>query len=336
MPHTGVEEKLPWRNVPSVVREEVETVLGSSVVRGARVWGGYGPTPTFRLRLADGRGVFFKGTNRDSNEFAQRALVREERVYRELGDVIGGWAPRFYGAFRQDDWHALLLEDVGPKSVPPWTPALTRRIAHTYADFHTSTLGWQGTPSWLPRPQESLPRVTWRRVAAESDDLASVAALVGEREAEAHTWLRMALPTLQAVADSAADLPGPYALLQSDTRSDNLRFTGGRLYLFDWPFIEVGRPEFDLVALAQSVTVDGGPEPEQVIAWYGERLALRSDALDAAVCWLAAFFADLAWRPEIPGLPRLRRFQRQQLGVTLAWAARRLALPAPEWVDMLG
>jgi len=153
--------------------------------------------------------------------------------------------------------------------------------------------------------------------------------------AAARGWLRDALPLLSDPADAAADLPGPYALLHSDTRSDNLRFTRGRLSLFDWPFAEAGRPELDLAAFAQSVIVEGGVGSEQFVAWYGERLAPRPDALDAAVAWLAAFFADLAWRPDIPGLPRLRRFQRQQLGVLLPWAARRLRLPEPGWASSL-
>jgi hypothetical protein len=81
--------------------------------------------------------------------------------------------------------------------------------------------------------------------------------------------------------------------------------------------------------------VDGGVEPELVVQWYGNQLALREEALDTAVAWLAAFFADLAWRPDIPGLPRLRRFQRQQLSVVLRWGAQRLHLPEPTWVTAL-
>jgi hypothetical protein len=99
--------------------------------------------------------------------------------------------------------------------------------------------------------------------------------------------------------------------------------------------VEIGRPELDVAALAQSVTVEGGAAPERVIAWYGERLPLDYGALDVLVAWLATFFADQAWRPDIPGLPRVRRFQRQQLAVVLAWTARRLRLPKPAWVSAL-
>jgi hypothetical protein len=54
--------------------------------------------------------------------------------------------------------------------------------------------------------------------------------------------------------------------------------------------------------------------------------------LDAEVADLALYFADQAWRPDIPGLPRLRAFQRRQFRITLAWAARRLHLPPPTWL----
>ncbi|HET6317800.1 MAG TPA: hypothetical protein VFG86_15195, partial [Chloroflexota bacterium] len=60
--------------------------------------------------------------------------------------------------------------------------------------------------------------------------------------------------------------------------------------------------------------------------------AQREDVLDTVVAAVAGYFASRAWRPDIPGLPRLRPFQRQQLRVTLAWAARRLQLPAPFWL----
>lgn len=331
---SGSEPKPAWRSVPTAVRWRVGDLLGAPVARGIRTWGGYGPTPTYRLLLANGRRAFFKGTNADSNDFARHALDVEERAYRELAGLISRWAPALYGAFRLADWHVLLLEDAGPATTPPWRPEVTRRIAHAYADFHAATLG-RDLPSWLPGPTESLPRFTWKRVAAESDNLRHVAAMAGEQRRDADRWLRAALPRLSQLADSAATIPGPYAVLHGDTRSDNLRFAGDRLYLFDWPSVEAGRPEFDVVAFAQSITVEGGPEPERFLAWYGERLQLRPDVVDTAVAWLAAFFADLAWRPDIPGLPRLRRFQRQQLSIVLPWAAQRLYLPRPAWVTTL-
>ena len=124
----------------------------------------------------------------------------------------------------------------------------------------------------------------------------------------------------------------PHALLHRDTRSDNLRWLQGRLRLVDWPYAAVGPLEEDVAGFVQSITVEGGPKPEQLVSWYAEVTPVRHDVLDAAVAALAGYFANQAWRPDPPGLPRLRTFQRRQLRVTLAWAAHRLALPPPTWL----
>ena len=128
---------------------------------------------------------------------------------------------------------------------------------------------------------------------------------------------------------------GSYALLHGDLRSDNLRFARGHLFLFDWPAITVGRPEWDMIAFAQSVTVEAGPSPEQIMMWYGERFSLEGNAVASALAWWLTFFANRAWRPEIPGLPRVRRFQRQQLGTIASWVARYWSFPVPEWIGQL-
>lgn len=321
----GVEAKPTWQSVPKAVRDRVEAELGQRVTRGARVWGGYGPTPTFRLKLVDGSGVFLKGTNRESNEFSRAALDREIRNYRELSDQIAPWAPAVRGTFRLDDWQVLLLDDLGPKSVPPWTPTTARAVARGMAEFHRASLGAE-LPAFLRRPEFYLGRLTWERVSATSDDLRFVAELAGHRSDEALAWLRRAYPILAEAAAALPDAPGPFALLHGDIRSDNLRLREGRPVFFDWPHAVVGAPEYDLVEFAQTVTVEGGPEPELVVAEYARHLEVRGPVLDASIAWLAAFFADTAWRPEIPGLPRLRRFQAQQLWVLLDWAARRFGL----------
>ncbi len=334
MAHSGVEAKPAWRSLPLAVRQRVQQTFGTPVTRATRTWGGYGPTPTFRLTLADGSRVFFKGTNRTSNDVARAALIREERVYRDLTDLIAPWAPMLYGSFHHDDWHVLLLEDVGPKSVPPWTPAKARQTAFALAAFHQATLG-KKLPQWLPSPNEFLPPVAWSRVAEDSANLRNVAALAGEARHEAHSWLQAAFPLLSRLTEGVVELPGPFVLMHGDLRSDNLRLAQGSLRLFDWPAVSIGHAEWDIVPFAQSVTVEGGVEPEEVLAWYGQRFPIHAEALDASIAWWAAYFADRAWRPAIPGLPRLRQFQCQQLAVLLAWAARRFCLPEPGWVTAI-
>ena len=334
MSRTGVEAKIPWRQVPKAVRQQVEAALGARVVRAARIWGGYSPAPTFRLALADGRRAFFKATYRESNEFSTKALCKEERVYHELGTMLAGWVPQLYAAFYHEDWHILLLEDLGPKSVPPWTPGKARGITKALAAFHHSSLG-STLPEWLPRPAQYLPKENWGRLMQESQEFHLIAALVGEAAPQAVAWLQMASPTIEAMMSQPALANEPYALLHGDLRSDNLRFNQGRLYLFDWPAIAVGRPEWDIVAFAQAVPVEGRVSPEQIMTWYGEEFPVDHAAVDSAIAWWITFFADRAWADEIPGLPRVRRFQRQQLGTLLLWAARQWSLPEPTWAQAL-
>jgi hypothetical protein len=316
------------------VRHEVERLFDASVVRAARVWGGYSPTPTFRLTFSDGQRAFFKGGTEAANPFAYKALAREERVYRELGGVIAPWAPTFYGALHIGDWRALLLEDVGPKTAPPWTPWRARQVVEGLAAFHQAAER-HAYPDWVPRPEQWATAANWATIAAEADGLRTIAALAGERQEEALAWLEQARPRLDAAAQQIAATPAPLTLLHNDTRSDNLRLREGRLVLFDWPWTQLGAPETEITVFAQSVAVEQGPAPEQIVAWYDRQTALREPLLDAAIAWWAAFFADVAWRPEIAGLPRLRPFQRRQLAETLRWAARRLGLPEPGWTAAL-
>src|SRR5262249_55923961 len=136
MSRTGVEAKPAWRAMPRELRDAITRTLDGNVLRAARVWGGYSPSPTFRLLLADGRRAFVKATGPDDNPFAQAAFAREARVYEQLGDVISPWAPNLYGSVECGDWRALALEDLGARSVPPWSRGDARAIARAYAEFH--------------------------------------------------------------------------------------------------------------------------------------------------------------------------------------------------------
>ena len=335
MPRTGVEAKPPWRSVPRAVREETAAALGAPVVRAMRVWGGYSPTPTFRLRLADGRRAFFKAASPASTAFAQIAHEREERVYRELGDLIAGWAPRLLGSFERDPWRVMLLEDLGPKSAPPWTSALARNVTRALGEFHTATVD-RRLPPWLDRPgTQAVLGIEPPAWSLAPHDVRMLAALAGPRRDEARAWLDEHLAAISDAARGMADPSLRKAFVHLDVRSDNLRWLGGRLRLFDWPHAGIGPPEFDAVAFAQTVAVEGGPAPELVMGWYADGYAVDPRAVDPSVSAVAGYFARHAWNAELPGLPRVRIFQRRQLQVTLKWAARRLSLPEPAWVDAI-
>jgi Ser/Thr protein kinase RdoA (MazF antagonist) len=310
----------------------VAEVLGSTVARAERVYGGYAPSATFRLALTNGRRAFFKASYPAPKGSGVRWVVDlEDRNYRRLSSLITPWAPRFLGSFQRNGWHVLLLEDLGPRTMPPWTPAKARRATRSYAKFHASTRG-KTLPRGLSRTQHGDFSGFWRELA-KNGELAKVAALARRRGSEAEEWIHVALPLMRELESRLAKAKPPFALLHFDTRSDNVRLQGDRLRIFDWPFASAGPAEFDLAAYAQGVAAEGGPDPERILAWYEEVLPLRSDAIDASLAGISGYFADRSWKPPLVGLPRLRSFQRRQLKTCLAWAARRFALPEPRWLD---
>lgn len=329
------EAKPAWQSLPRVVRAEAERLLGSRVRRAQRTWGGYAPSATFRLALEDGRTAFMKAAYpRPADSPVVFVVDREERIYRDLHRFIAPWAPAFYGSFALRGWHGLLLEDLGPPTVPPWTAAKARAAMEGYAAMHRASFGAR-LPHSVPRDRWRGFAFTWERLHATSEGTAALAALAGPHSADATRWLTAHHAALDRSAQALARQRGPYALLHLDTRSDNIRVHPGAavpLRIFDWPFACAGPPELDLMAFVQSIVCEGGPDADTLVQWYARQHAVRERVLASSAAAVAGFFAEHAWQPEVPALPRLRSVQRHQLKASLASAARLLQLPTPDWL----
>ena len=102
-------------------------------------------------------------------------------------------------------------------------------------------------------------------------------------------------------------------------RSDNLGIRDGRAVLVDWNWACVGNPAVDVAFWLPSLTLEGGPEPDEIA---------RGDPGVAALApTVAGFFAATAGLPPPAGAPAVRSFQLAQLEVALPWAVRVLELP---------
>ena len=331
MSRTGAEAKPTWSAVPRAIKDEVAELLGSPVARAERVYGGYAPSATFRMRLANGRRAFLKGIyplTKDSG--VKWDLENEERIYQECAPFMRPWAPEYLGGAKAEGWHVMVLEDVGPQTMPPWTLAKAKACARSYAAFHAHTYG-KPLPRWLSRIEHHDFAPFWDRLAS-SGELRMTASLARRRADEAEEWLGVALPVLRARSALLLKIRPPFAFMHFDTRSDNIRLQGKLLRMFDWNFACAGPVEFEVAAFAQSIAMEGGPEPERTVAEYDLVLPLRSVALDASIAGIAGYFADRAWRRPVVGLPRIRSVQRRQLKASLAWAARQFDLPEPRWL----
>ena len=326
------EDKPAWSAVPLAFRAQVEELLGARVARAQRAYGGYGPSATFTLTTAGGSRAFLKATYPLAPGSAARWMLEpEERVYRRLGDLIRPWAPAYLGSVRADGWHGLLLEAIDGEGVPPWSPAQARRAARSYAAFHASTVDRE-LPRWLDRGHIEF-SAFWQKLRGSVETIRALAALAGERRGEGSAWLSAHIDRLAMAERGLHRVRRPHVLLHLDTRSDNVRLQGDLLRMFDWPFAAAGPSELDLAAFAQSIASEGGPRCEEIVEWYAEVLPVRQDVLVASVAGVAGYFADSAPQAPLPGLPRLRAVQRQQLRSTLAWAARLLGLPDPDWLE---
>ena len=94
----------------------------------------------------------------------------------------------------------------------------------------------------------------------------------------------------------------------------------------DWPEACVGAAWIDMVFFAPSVTMQGGPSPEDVIARHPACQAADADDLTVAVAAVAGYFTHRALQPPAPGLPTLRAFQAAQGAVAREWLAERAML----------
>ena len=90
----------------------------------------------------------------------------------------------------------------------------------------------------------------------------------------------------------------------------------------DWPHAAVGNPVFDLVAWAPSVVLEGGPQPEELLAGHGLSRSADPDIVSVVVAAVSGFFVSHSYRSPPPGLPTLRPFQMAQGEVALDWLRR--------------
>jgi hypothetical protein len=109
-----------------------------------------------------------------------------------------------------------------------------------------------------------------------------------------------------------------------DLRADNLLVTGAGVVVADWPHACRGAAFVDVVLLAPSVAMQGGPPPADLITWSRAGCSASRADLTATVCALAGYFAERSLRPPPAGLPTVRAFQAEQGEVTRRWLTQLL------------
>ena len=74
----------------------------------------------------------------------------------------------------------------------------------------------------------------------------------------------------------------------------------------------LGAPVVDLVGMLPSVRLQGGPDPHRILARHPLARDPPPNQLAAVAAGVAGYFVERSMRPAPPGLPTVRRFQRDQ------------------------
>ncbi len=311
--------RLAWADVPEAVRERVEQWLQGRVIRAVTQPAGFSPGVAARLLVDNGRRVFVKAIGPEPNALSPEIHRSEIKVAAELPDAAP--VPKMLWSHDEgpDGWVVLALEDIdGRHPTEPWQSDELDRVLVAMEEMSELL-----TPSPLPEAMVGTASLKfganlqgWRRLRDESPSLLDYA----------DEWSRRHIDTLVAIDDTAEDALKGTTLLHSDIRADNILLTSERTWFVDWPHACVGPSWFEVVAFAPSVTMQGGPPPEEVIARHSAYRAADGDAITAAVVAAAGFFTYQAVQTPPPGLPTLRPFQDAQGIVARQWVAQRTGL----------
>ena len=308
VPAAGVH--LPWSEVPETVRDWAAGVGGGMPTSARDRAGGFSPGATTVLTCPD-RAVFVKavgaGLNSESPDFHRReaAISAALPAAPEL--------PTLIDVYDDGDWVALAFDAVdGRPPACPWDAGELREAVRALEGLHQLL-----TPSPAATAPPATFRLTpllggWSTLASRSTTPAGLDEWAGRH--------------LEQLAGLESDWPEAVAgntLLHCDVRSDNMLVTDRGVVFVDWPHACVGAAEFDLLAWAPSVALEGGPSPEALLDMYARARAADPHALTVLVAALSGFFVSHSLRPPPPGLPTLRTFQAAQGAVALSWLRRR-------------
>ncbi|TVY09081.1 phosphotransferase [Paenibacillus cremeus] len=331
------EPKPYWRDVPLELRKQIEEKMVSSIRMATRVFGGYGPTATFRIFLEDGRTLIAKGAGQGSIAENWRVLPLEEAMYRDV-TAINPISPRYFGSVSVDGWHLLLLEDLrNAKKVPPWSEAVALQAMRDIAAFHVRGLSEDGKVEAMAGKGVTD---NWLNIKNNIDERNYFLGLFHENRNKAEAWLDAVIDTLIPIEGELMRPDQPWGLIHKDIRSDNLRFRNGNLVLFDWALACRGPLIFDVGFFFPSIEGEGGPIAERLLPEYKNEMASHGlefpvFAEQSVAVATAGFFATRAGKPPIPLLPRLRYIQRLQLGPALRWSSNLLGLPTPPTLNFI-
>jgi hypothetical protein len=305
-----------WPELPAAVRSAVEERLGGRVERWASHDGGYSNGLASVLETSAGERVFAKAADA-SNPFTQELYREEARRVAMLPPGVPTPAFRWTATVGAagDPWVVLAFDAATGR--PPRQPWRTDELAAVVA--LAGRIGEHEVEAGaLPEAADGFPTGHWEELAG------------GElRGLETYDpWVSTNLERLAGLAAHAVEAVRGGSLLHGDLRGDNALVDRGpagvTAVAVDWPYASRGAAFTDVVGMLPAVLLEGGPQPEDVLAAHPLRPGTDPEAVTAYLAALTGYFIASSLRPPPPGIPHVRAFQRAQGDVCVAWLRRRL------------
>jgi Phosphotransferase enzyme family len=307
-PAAGVH--LPWAQVPEPVQAWAAGVGGGVPAAVRDLHGGFSPGAAARLDCP-GRALFVKAVGAELNQESPLMHRREAIVSAAL--PAAPLFPRLVDSYDDGAWVGLAFEAVdGRPPRHPWEPRELASVLQALGAMHEAL-----TPSPVLRLEPAA--VYWRTLF---DGWAGLAAMA-EPPGPLDPWARAHLPRLAELEATWPAASGGTTLVHGDIRSDNVLVTTDGVVFVDWPHASIGTPVIDLIGWAPSVVLEGGPQPEALLAAHRPTRDADPAVVTALLAAVCGFFVSRSLRPPPPGLPTVRAFQGAQGEVALAWLRRR-------------
>ncbi len=313
-PSVGV--RLEWTALPRSVRTAIEQALGSPVVTATSQLSGFSPGVAARLTLADGRRRFLKAIGPTPNPDSPQFHRREAQIVAAIPATAP--VPRLLGSYDEGEggWVALWFDDIeGRHPAQPWNDTELERVMTALVALSAAL-----TPSPLRQP---LVATAGDALRTEICGWARLATEMPSHLDELDPWSRRHLATLVELEAEAPAAAVGNTLLHFDLRADNILLTPEQVWIVDWPHVRVGAAWVDTIFFAPSVTMQGGPPPEELLTRHPASHAAAADAITAVIAAVAGFFIHRSLQPAPPGLPTLRAFQAAQGAVARDWLEER-------------
>jgi hypothetical protein len=272
--------------------------------------GGFSPGAASCLSFPDGD-VFVKAVGLELNSESPGMHRRESAISAVL--PRSPLFPRLIGTFDDGDWVALAFEAIdGRLPRHPWVPVELDAAVAALGAMHDAL---------TPSPDASVEASAIRMGSAFGGW--ELLASLDSPPAGLDQWSRRNLTRLAELEAGWPTACAGRTLVHGDVRSDNLLFGPKGVVFVDWPHASIGTPVLDLVEWAPSVALEGGPDPEQLLARHAPSRRCDPDVVTVLVAAVTGFFLYRSCLPAPPGLPTLRAFQAAQGETARAWLQRR-------------